>query len=213
MVRARVRGRVASYPDRWHAFQQHMTSGEEADQYALDYVVLAYDDFGDFPADRVEPVHCELKCSLGSHFMIVKQRRRVRCGGGGLKRFWGFLSRPDGIRPPEMRPPELPNHPALARQSAADDSAAPLPATDQEVCRTILQGRRRQTIHAGHRRLRRSQIGLLLIENRLGGGFNCFHRGLGRDLRVLTRFSRGSPRRGSASGRQAASSPVVLGLP
>jgi hypothetical protein len=21
-----------------------------------------------------------LKCSLGSHFMIVKQRRRVRCG-------------------------------------------------------------------------------------------------------------------------------------
>ena len=38
-------------------------------------IVLADDDFGNFPAYGAQPVDCVLECSLGSHFMIVKQCR------------------------------------------------------------------------------------------------------------------------------------------
>ena len=39
-----------------HAFEQHVAAGEQADQHAVDDVVLADDDFGDFAADGVQPV-------------------------------------------------------------------------------------------------------------------------------------------------------------
>ncbi len=50
-----------------HAFEQHVAAGQQADQHAFDDVVLAYDDFGDFAAHGVEPVHSELECRFGFH--------------------------------------------------------------------------------------------------------------------------------------------------
>ena len=49
------------------AFQQHVPAGEQADQDAFHYVVLADDDFGDFPADGVQPVNSILESRFGSH--------------------------------------------------------------------------------------------------------------------------------------------------
>jgi hypothetical protein len=75
---------------------------------------------------------------------------------------------------PERLPTELPNHPALA-------------------------GRRRQT---SRRRLKVASVAdwSVVAGKSHEGGVNGFHRGLGRDLRALPRFSPGSRRR---VGRQA----------
>ena len=65
-MRASVRSKVV-LPEPGHAFQQHVPAREQANQHAFDHVVLAYDDFCDFPADGVQPVNGILESRFGSH--------------------------------------------------------------------------------------------------------------------------------------------------
>jgi hypothetical protein len=47
---------------------------EEADEHAFDNVVLTYDDFGNFPADGVQPVNSTLKSRFGTHVLYCSVR-------------------------------------------------------------------------------------------------------------------------------------------
>ena len=44
-----------------NTFEQHVSAGKQADEHALDYIVLPYDDLGDFAANSIEPVNGELE--------------------------------------------------------------------------------------------------------------------------------------------------------
>ena len=52
-TRASVRSRVV-LPKSRNAFEQHVAAGEQADQNAVDHVLLADDDFSNFVADSFE---------------------------------------------------------------------------------------------------------------------------------------------------------------
>src|ERR1039458_7947089 len=52
-----------------------MPRGQQANQDAFHDIVLSHDDFGDLPADRVEPVDGELQCRFGSHDFHCRARR------------------------------------------------------------------------------------------------------------------------------------------
>jgi hypothetical protein len=61
-----------------------MASREKADEYTFDYVVLAYDDFGYFPPDRVQSVNGNLESRFGSHDIHCRTgdaKYRVRDAG------------------------------------------------------------------------------------------------------------------------------------
>ena len=49
------------------AFQKHMPRGQQANEDAFHNIVLPHDDFGDLPADSVEPVAGDLECRFGCH--------------------------------------------------------------------------------------------------------------------------------------------------
>ena len=68
---ARQRAQQRGLAQAGNAFEQHVAAGQQADQHAFDHVLLADDDFGDFAADGVQPVHRELECRFGSHALIV----------------------------------------------------------------------------------------------------------------------------------------------
>ncbi len=54
-----------------NAFQQHVAAGEQADQHAIDDVLLADDDLADFLAHLIEMTGGELECGLGTHDLIL----------------------------------------------------------------------------------------------------------------------------------------------
>ena len=67
LQRARQRAQQRGLAQARNAFEQHVSAGEQADEHAFDHVVLAYDDFGDFPADGVQPVNGKLESRFRSH--------------------------------------------------------------------------------------------------------------------------------------------------
>jgi hypothetical protein len=56
-----------------NALKEHVSTGEEANQYAFNYIVLPYYDFGYFAANGLQPVDRKLECRFGSHANIVLQ--------------------------------------------------------------------------------------------------------------------------------------------
>jgi len=54
-----------------------VSARKEADEHTFDNVVLTYDDFGDFPADGVQPVNCALERGFGTHATIVVYAERL----------------------------------------------------------------------------------------------------------------------------------------
>ena len=70
-----------------------MASREQTNKDAFHDIVLAHDDFGDFPADGIQPVDGELERSFGSHLYILEQREAVlRDPQGQITQFAGPLS-------------------------------------------------------------------------------------------------------------------------
>jgi hypothetical protein len=50
-----------------------MPSGHEADQHAIYYFMLTYNDFSYFTANLVEPGYGDLKICVSGHYFILKQ--------------------------------------------------------------------------------------------------------------------------------------------
>ena len=58
-----------------NAFEQNVAAPEEADEDAIDHVLLADDDFADFLAHLIEMTGGELNCGLGEHDLILAVTR------------------------------------------------------------------------------------------------------------------------------------------
>ncbi len=54
MQHARKRAQKGGLPESRNAFEQHMAAGEQADQNAVDHILLADDNLADFLTDPVE---------------------------------------------------------------------------------------------------------------------------------------------------------------
>ncbi len=64
-----------------HSLQQNVAAGQQADQDAVDHVLLADDDFADFLAHLIEMTGGELKCGLGTHVSYFNGDERWNCLG------------------------------------------------------------------------------------------------------------------------------------
>ena len=73
MKNARERPQKGGFAQSRHAFQQHVAAGKEANQYAVDDVLLPDDDFADLAADKIQPRNGFRKRRRVSHMNIVWQ--------------------------------------------------------------------------------------------------------------------------------------------
>ena len=64
---ARKRAQQRGLAQSGNAFEQHVAAGEQADENAVDDILLADDDLSDFLADPVELRGGELKGGIGLH--------------------------------------------------------------------------------------------------------------------------------------------------
>lgn len=79
MQHARQRPQQSSLAQSGHALQQHMAAGQQTDDYAVNDVLLANNDFADFGANLVETGDGLWKGDGLSHMSIVWQPiRRYR---------------------------------------------------------------------------------------------------------------------------------------
>ena len=60
-------------PETGNAFEQDVAAGEEADEDAIDHILLADDDFGDFAADGREAIYGLLEVEVGHNKSIVER--------------------------------------------------------------------------------------------------------------------------------------------
>ncbi len=81
MQDAAERAQQGGLAEAGHAFEQNMAAGEQADQDAIDHVLLADDDLADFLAHLIEMTGGELECRLGTHVLIlaVTELRLLGC--------------------------------------------------------------------------------------------------------------------------------------
>lgn len=85
MKRARKGPKEGGFSKSGNAFEKHVASGQQANQYALDDVVLAYDDFGNFPANSGEPINGAFECRFRSHVFHCRARQREKQDEGYRK--------------------------------------------------------------------------------------------------------------------------------
>ena len=86
-TRESVRNSVV-LPRPGNAFEQHVAAREQADEHAVDDVLLADDDLSNFCADPVELRGGELKSGIGLHPDYIISARPIRWsrGSGKLRR-------------------------------------------------------------------------------------------------------------------------------
>jgi hypothetical protein len=58
----------------WHAFEEYMASGDQANNYTLDNIVLPYDDAANFALNGSQPFRCF--CNFVHCIVILLARKR-----------------------------------------------------------------------------------------------------------------------------------------
>jgi hypothetical protein len=70
----------SGFPEPWHPFQKYVATSQEADENAIDDLLLTDDDFADFLAHQIEMMGGELSWGLGTHDLILTVTGRMRLG-------------------------------------------------------------------------------------------------------------------------------------
>ena len=84
-LRCRTRAECSqqsSLAEAWNAFEQDVAARQQADQNAIDHLLLADDDLSDFGANLIEPASRELKCGVAWHLFILAVEGQVGIGTG-----------------------------------------------------------------------------------------------------------------------------------
>jgi hypothetical protein len=82
MQDAAERSKQGGFAEAGHAFEQDVAAGEEADEDAIDHLLLADDDLADFVAHLIEVAGGELESGVGPHLFILAVEGREDAWGG-----------------------------------------------------------------------------------------------------------------------------------